>query len=354
MDQFVGDDMNTVISPELSDGGKKIVLITNDESSFDAHDGKRFVWKEVEKQSLYPKGSGRSIMILQFLCQCHGAMEVTLTEELFEQYPSLSGTPGDVIETVKVIKPGKNADGYWTNKDLVDQLCLTQTVFKFFHPDCIALFVFDNSQNHLAMGPDALIANRLNLKDGGKNVPHIRPGWYEKDGIFFQQEMQYEGSGKYAINGRIQKGIQQILNERGLWPNSGLLLDAAKGILQAQPDFAGQRMWLQETIDGLGSLLIMYPKFHPEFNWIEMYWAACKHYCRKYCTYSFKDLVRIIPEALKFPTLATLRRFARKSFRYIDAYRSKNGEYLTRKQVEHAVRIYRGHRGISASIMAEL
>ena len=130
MDQYVGEDMNTIIAPELSEGEKKIVLVTHDESCFDAHDGKRCVWKEGENHALYPKGSGRSIMVSQFLCPCHGAMQITLTEELIEQYPSLSGIPGDVIETVRVIKPGKNADGYWTNKDLVDQLSLTQTIFK--------------------------------------------------------------------------------------------------------------------------------------------------------------------------------------------------------------------------------
>lgn len=354
MDQFVGDDMNTIIQPELLDGEKKIILVTHDESCFEAHDGKRCVWMEREKTVLYPKGSGRSIMVSQFLCQCHGPMQISLTPELLEQYPSLSGSPGDIIETVKIIKPGKNADGYWTNKDLVQQLSLTQTVFEILHPGCIALFAFDNSQNHQAMAPDALVANRLNISDGGANVPHLRAGWYERDGHILRHDMQYEGSGKHSINGKIQKGIQRILKERGLWPATGLSLSNAKSLLQSQPDFAAQTFWLRETIESRGYLLILYPKFHPEFNWIEMYWGACKQYCRKNCTYSFKDLVQIIPEALKSPSLATMRRFARKSFRYMDAYREKNGEYLTTKRVEHAVRRYRGHRGIPASIMAEL
>ena len=29
------------------------------------------------------------------------------------------------------------------------------------------------------MADDALVANRLPLKDGGKNVGHLRDGWYE-------------------------------------------------------------------------------------------------------------------------------------------------------------------------------
>jgi hypothetical protein len=38
----------------------------------------------------------------------------------------------------------------------------------------------------------------------------------------------------------------------------------------------------------------------------------------------------------------------------MDAYREKNGQYLSTKQVEHAVRKYRGYRTIPALIMAEL
>ena len=45
---------------------KKISLVTHDESSFESHDGKRCRWKEEENQALYPKGSGRSIMVSKF------------------------------------------------------------------------------------------------------------------------------------------------------------------------------------------------------------------------------------------------------------------------------------------------
>ena len=80
-----------------------------------------------------------------------------------------------------------------------------------------------------------------------------------------------------------------------------------------------------------GALIILYPKFHPEFNWIEMYWGECKRYSRKHWTYRFKDLIQILPDALRSPSLATVRRFAQKSFRYMDAYREKNGHFLHNK-----------------------
>ena len=354
MDQFVGDNMETVISPEMHDGEAKVVLLTHDESFFEAHDGKRFVWLESEKNLLRPKGSGRTLMVSQFLCQFHGAMAITVTEKLLEKFPNLSGVPGDKIESLRIIKPGKNADGYWTNKDLIEQVRVTQTLFEILHPGCVALFSFDNSQNHKAMAPDALVTNRLNISDGGSNVMHTRKGWFEKDGLIVEQEMQFEGNGKHSVNGRIQKGIKRILQERGLCPERGLTLDAARELLRTQPDFVSQKMWLQETVESSGSAMILYPKFHPEFNWIEMYWGETKSYCRKHCNYSFQDLICTLPVALGSVSLTTMKRFARKSFRYMDAYREKNGQYLTIKQVEHVVRKYRGHITIPASILAEL
>ena len=67
MGQFVGDNMETLIPPEIHDGEAKVVLPTHDESSFEAHDGKRFVWLESEKDLLRLKGSGRTLMVSQFL-----------------------------------------------------------------------------------------------------------------------------------------------------------------------------------------------------------------------------------------------------------------------------------------------
>ena len=81
-----------------------------------------------------------------------------------------------------IIKPGTNADGWWTNDDLVKQLKHVIPVFEKIHPNCELLLCFDNSQNHHAKAPDALVANRLNLKDGGK------------DGGLFKKELESTSS----------------------------------------------------------------------------------------------------------------------------------------------------------------
>ena len=356
MDKYEGSDMETVIPADLKPGEKKIVLLTHDESCFDSHDGKRSIWLEGEKKSLRPKGSGRSIMVSQFLCQCHGHMQFTLTPELLSQFPVLElyGAVGSVIETCRIIKPGKNLDGYWTNRDLVDQTILVQIAFQVLHGDCIALNAFDNSQNHHAKAPDALVASKLNLSDGGLNVPHLRDGWFLKNGVRKVHALQFDDDGRDSRNGKTQKGIRTILKERGLWPETGLSLKEARQLLSTQPDFLEQTEWLEETVKGFGNLTIFYPKFHCEFNWIELFWGAVKRYTRKHCTYRFADLEKLIPVALKVPTIPMMRRFARNAFRYMDAYREKNGRYLTSRQVEYAVKKYKSHRSVPATVVNEL
>jgi hypothetical protein len=278
MDTYDGENMEIVTPPVLAVGERKLVLVTHDETAFDSIDGKRKVWIESEKQRLLPKGSGKCIMVSQFMCLCHGHMEVEVTEDILNRHPDLKVPVGSVAATLRIIKPGKNSDGYWTNQDLVDQLKITITIFEILHPDCVALFAFDNSANHHNYAPDALKARCLNKSDGGKNVPLLRPGWFLKEGIRVVQSMQF------SVNGQLkQKGIQRILQERGLW-NGNIQLAAGRQLLDKQPDFASQQEWLTETISAQGHRIIFYPKFHPEFNWIEIFWGSTKRYTRKHCT----------------------------------------------------------------------
>ncbi len=86
------------------------------------------------------------------------------------------------------------------------------------------------------------------------------------------------------------KGMEQIIHERGLWPEAGLPADctgrkhAKEGqttccchhLLYSQPDFTSQKPLLQEYIKSCGHLCDFYPKYHCELNFIEQYWGAAK------------------------------------------------------------------------------
>ena len=102
--QYEGEDMNTVISPTLQSGKRPRVLVTHDESCFSSHDGKSTIWMDVNDRPLRPKGQGRSIMVSEFLCECHGPMK--LNEAQRAQHPEIPS------ETCTIILPGKQLDGY--------------------------------------------------------------------------------------------------------------------------------------------------------------------------------------------------------------------------------------------------
>jgi hypothetical protein len=84
------------------------------------------------------------------------------------------------------------------------------------------------------------------------------------------------------------KGMEQIIRERGLWPETGLLADCPKKcppgrencccrkLLFNQPDFVSQKSELQEFVERRGHLCDFYPKYHCEMNFIEQYWGAAK------------------------------------------------------------------------------
>jgi hypothetical protein len=85
------------------------------------------------------------------------------------------------------------------------------------------------------------------------------------------------------------KGMEQIIRERGLWPEGGLPVECTgpkrpegqascccRHILYTQPDFASQKPLLQEYVESRGHLCDFYPKYHCELNFIEQYWGAAK------------------------------------------------------------------------------
>jgi hypothetical protein len=148
----------------------------------------------------------------------------------------------------------------------------------------------------------------------------------------------------------IQKGLETILMERGLY-QVGMSKLQMQRRLNEQPDFRDQEHWLEEIIHNKadsspGAMhhhIIYLPKYHPELNWIERYWGYAKARLRRLCTYEFAALKANLPRVLDECSLETMRRFARKCWRYMDAYRGGN---LTAEQAEWATKKYKSHRRI--------
>ncbi|PKC07749.1 hypothetical protein RhiirA5_479009 [Rhizophagus irregularis] len=170
----------------------------------------------------------------------------------------------------------------------------------------------------------------MNLSPGGAQ-PKMRDGWYiNEHDERCAQSMIFPNNHK--LKGQ-QKGIKQVLKERNLWPTKGirLMCEQCSGkhddINPERIDcyFCEQRSILEEAIIKKGHIFERYPKFHCECNFIERYW---------------------VPEVLVGVPITTIRKFARKSWRYMDAY----NKGLEGRTAEWAVNKYKSHRRLPENI----
>jgi hypothetical protein len=76
---------------------------------------------------------------------------------------------GNIIHNAqKIIYPGSNGDPRWDCDQLLAQVQEAIDIFNTAHPDCQALFIFDQSSTHGSLPPNALRAFEMNKLDGGK------------------------------------------------------------------------------------------------------------------------------------------------------------------------------------------
>jgi hypothetical protein len=348
---YEGNSMDIVIEPELS-GEREIVWVTHDESVFYANDDGGRGWSDESHPDLHKKAKGRSIMVSEYLCPCHGRLFLT----------NLDGSKTAVCTTLTI---GKGQEGYWTFDHVVDQLRNKLIpAFEQMHPNCKARIIFDQSTNHAAYAPDALLASRMNLKEGGKQS-FMRDGWYiDQKGDKKIQKMQFVELDN-GIHKMAAKGMKKVLEERELWTPSmkmicnqkdvviipGVILSCcATHCLSSSPDFQEQKSYIEETISLLGHECDFYPKFHCEMNPIESFWGACKQYARASCDYSFNSLKENVPLALSSVANSTIRKYFRRCSHYIQAY-SLGLDY---KMAKFSHKKYKSHRRIPQNMMEEI
>ncbi|KAG2231563.1 hypothetical protein INT48_002979, partial [Thamnidium elegans] len=142
------DDVSIVIPPILPTNVRQHVFVTHDESTFYANDHQQYAWLEETENFCLPKSQGRSIMISEFHCPCHGTMRAMIN--------------GKPMTSRVVFYPGAPHQGYWTSEHMITQL-----------KDVL-------SSNHKAFAKDALVASRMNM--GGGEVKEddvkVRDGRY--------------------------------------------------------------------------------------------------------------------------------------------------------------------------------
>lgn len=164
----------------------------------------------------------------------------------------------------------------------------------------------------------------------------------------------HEHAGKF-------KGMMVILEERNLIPQGSKLKAECKNfkcqpgatdcccrrILYNQPDFVNVESLLEQAVKACSFGLLFLPKFHCEFNPIEQCWGYAKRVYRLYPPFSKEaDLENNVISALDSVPLTSIRRFARRSQRFINAY--QHG--LDGQRAAWATKKFRGHCIVPESI----
>ncbi|OAD66775.1 hypothetical protein PHYBLDRAFT_70237 [Phycomyces blakesleeanus NRRL 1555(-)] len=208
MSDFTGEDEEIEVTPILLKNQKKLVMVTHDESTFYAHDGKVDMWLEEGESHIRKKGQGRSLMVSEFQCACHDIMQVK----------------GWVSH--RIFNVGAAYDSYWTREDMLDQLKNHAIpLFESLHKGCTGVFIFDQSSNHKAYATDALVATRMVLKpkvvsENDKVI--FKDTTFLRDGRiipqwFYETVFEAGREGKGPVEKRQFVSVQWILQERGLW-----------------------------------------------------------------------------------------------------------------------------------------
>ena len=141
---------------DLQSGEKPLVLVTHEESTFNANDGKRRLWSQEGEQPVLPKGKGKGIMMSGFLTP-GGILKVPAhisdAQLLADPTWVLNNEGVPVRQAIKYLEYAK--DNYWTGEKMMEHTEFAVKILKFAFPDYEGLYAFNNASNHCAYAPDA-------------------------------------------------------------------------------------------------------------------------------------------------------------------------------------------------------
>ena len=315
---------------------QKTIVLFHDESIFSANEDQGTQWGEKDNFAIKPKSKGSGIMVSDFIDEFNGYLCLSDSE-----YSLAKQTYGDNItkEARQFLEYGENREGYWTSDKFLTQMDHAVKIADIKYPKdqgYRVVWVFDNSSCHNAYAEDALNANNMNAKPGGKQ-PHLR------DTVWNGRPQ------RMVFNIGIPKGLIQVLTERGKYHKSMKLEDMRKEI-STHPDFMNEMTKLEHFLRDRGHICIMLPKFHCELNPIERCWGQAKRYTRSFTNYTLPRLRINIPNGLDSVTLENIKNYFRKVRQYMFAYLEgfTAGPDLE-KTVKAYKKVYKSHRKIGVN-----
>ncbi|KAF9256173.1 hypothetical protein L218DRAFT_882390 [Marasmius fiardii PR-910] len=294
----------------------------------------------------------------------------------------------------RVMKPGKNHDGYFTNEDILDRANQAINTLPEFGPNIRHHFIYDNASTHRKRADDVLSAchmhkNKPSVFKSGRKQGEMHPNFlvetnqWNSDGnpvydsrtgkiekVQIQMTRAYFRDGTpqnlYFMDGPdtgLFKGMENIPVEHGynaqriqkLKTQCGTNFNCApdatdcccRRILFNEPEFSSIKSLLEEACSNREVQVWFLPKFHCELNPIEQCWGYAKClYCLCPESSTEEDLEK---NALASLNAIPLVCFATRHSGITDAYiKGLNG-----KEASYAAKHYRGYQVIPTDYLTD-
>ena len=213
-------------SPPSETNDKKLVVIYHDESIFNVNEAPQtWMWGAADKPAILPKTKGSGIMVSDFIDEHHGFLR--LSSEELEDARALD--TNFLEQARELFEYGAAREGYWTGEKSMKQIEKASKIaeFKYLPAMHTTIWLFDQSSCHRAYAPDALNANRMNVKPGGVQAVLKDTVWAGK-----VQKMVFDDG--------VPKGMKQVLEERGINTQT-LKADDMRAILSNHEDFRTEK-----------------------------------------------------------------------------------------------------------------
>jgi predicted secreted protein len=107
---------------------------------------------------------------------------------------------------------------------------------------------------------------------------------------------------------------------------------------------------LEKVLTAAGYIVLFLPKFSPELNPIERFWAYLKRLCRDSCEYSMKELLELLPALYAEAPVSIIRSHYHVAWAYLDAYNLNVQGYMSYRSLTKEL----NHRGFSTTLDAIL
>ena len=169
------------LPPNLPPQEKPHILVTHNESTFNANDGKQNLRIEEGKQPIRPKGKGKEIMVSDFITAGSRLMVPwTISGELREPgLPRRYATRRPEYSKENCLEPDPPID---------HAIQIVLPIFQTALPGCITVFTFDSTSNHSCFASEVLRVEKLSEGPSGAQ-PVMREGFIYSKGR--PQTMQF-------------------------------------------------------------------------------------------------------------------------------------------------------------------